>query len=68
MKIVKFKNGMYAIRRQAELWFWKEYEYKDLVTRACWWPRQSNHFRDCLGTKERCEEELVMLTDYGTPV
>lgn len=68
-KLVKFKNGTYAIRRWSLVWL--QYEYKDLK-QDYWWPKRSRFFNDCVGTEERCRDRMKNLepefSDFGTPV
>jgi hypothetical protein len=64
MKIVKFENGKYGIRKG---WFPYSYQYLDLVTtknNEFWWGTESVFFEtDCQGTKERvmavCKRKYV---------
>jgi len=43
MKIVKFKNGKFAIEKG-----WTKKRYKDLRTEGCWWAIGDKFFTDCL--------------------
>jgi len=46
MKVVKFKDGMYGIRKGN--WF-LGYEFKDLI-HDYWWPICSEYFQSCCRT------------------
>jgi hypothetical protein len=59
MKIVKFKNGKYAIRKGIV-----SYEYKDLKTNY-WWSRYSNYFSDCQGTLKEIDETIKRMKEKG---
>lgn len=61
MKIVKFNNGTYGIRR----WFFG-YQFKDLET-AFWWRVGSKWIMHCQGEKEKVIEIFNQKTDYGVP-
>ena len=67
MKIVKFKDGTYGVRRFS-LFF--GYVYKDLANSGAdfWWPRDSRSFRDCRSSKENAEAFFNIATDKGTKV
>ena len=71
MKIVKFKDGTYGIRKGFRLLGWVEYWYRDLVSqRLClWWRTGSGYFKDCKGTKDAVLGYLNKPpVDYGTPI
>lgn len=65
MKIVKFKNGKFGIRRRYWGFLW--YEYKDL-NNNCWWGINSRWMKDCIGTYEQCLEIFHDSNDTGTPL
>jgi hypothetical protein len=52
MKIVKFENGKYGIRRFWFLGWW----FVDLRSPRLNWTRGDSDFEDCLGTLEQCLE------------
>ena len=60
MKIVKFKDGTYGVRRLSLF----GYEYKDFRNPQFWWLRNSQYFPDCHGTHAEAE----YYTDKGTVV
>lgn len=66
MKIVKFKNGKYGIRRRFLGFLW--YQYKDLTGNSLWWSISSPWMKDCIGTYEQCREILHDQNDTGTPL
>lgn len=61
MKIVKFADGKWALRRFSVLiLIWV---YKDLATdHNFWWPRSSMYFRDCLANSEEEVRSRAKLT------
>ena len=59
MKIVKFIDGTYGVRK----WF-GVYLYKDLTISGLWWSISSPHFSDCRGTLSQAE----YFSDKGTVV
>ena len=61
MKIVKFKDGSYGIRRG---WLFG-YEYKDLRG-SFWWRISETYFIDCKGTKEQVMKFYRNKNDKGT--
>ena len=64
MKIVKFKNGKYGVRR----FFVCRYEY--LSSGGAWWGK-SSAFDSCIEiehSKEKAEEIYNAITDKGEPV
>ena len=60
MKIVKFKDGKYGVRRLTLF----GYKYKDFRVVPFWWSRNSRFFSDCRGTLTEAE----YYTDKGTVV
>ena len=69
MKIVKFNNGKYAVRRFSILAL--GYEYKNLMIgghSSFWWSRRSEYFKDCLGDLDVAKKVYNELTDKGTPL
>ena len=59
MKIVKFKDGTYGVRK----WF-GFYLYQDLTIPGLWWSRNSKFFSDCRGTLSQAE----YFSDKGTVI
>lgn len=55
MKIVKFENGKFAIRKFT-IFGW---QYKDLRTGGLWWNQSSVWFSDCLGTYDECAKQFT---------
>lgn len=65
LKIVKFKNGKYAIRR---LWIFG-YEYLDLENPGLFWGKRSRHYGDCLSPDyENVKRVFDDYNDNGAPV
>lgn len=62
MKIVKFDNGKYAVRRQILC----VYEYKSIVS-TIWWSHEDVESY-CQGTLEKITVLFKSLTDYGKEV
>ena len=60
MKIVKFKDGTYGVRRLTL----GGYEYKDFRSPRYWWLITSKFFADCRGTLTEAE----YYTDKGKVV
>ena len=66
MKIIKFRNGKYTIRKWS---FFGGYEYKDLKGGRCfWWGKESVFFDDCIGTLEEVKKKWNSLNDSGRVV
>lgn len=67
MKLVKFKDGTYGIRRFS---IWSlGYEYKSFAPiSSMWWPGCSEYMTHCRTDKETAEKEFNLLTDKGEPV
>ncbi len=65
MKIVKFRNGKYAIRKWC---FFGGYEYKDLKNKCHWWGKEDIYFNDCMGTLEEVKKGWNFLNDSGRVV
>ncbi len=65
MRIVKFKNGKYAIRKID--WMSLCYTYYDSRNNY-WWSKNNECYHYCLGTKEEVEEVFNRLTDHGEEV
>jgi len=69
MKIVKFEDGFYGIRKFSIFYF--RYVYLDIKSRGGWWrPRKSEFFlnsckNDDLEHVKKC---FAMLKDKGTPI
>ncbi len=72
MKIVRFKDGNYAIRKWS---LFGGYAYKDLKSEHdIWWGKDNQYFKDCL-TNDLDYIKLKLLgklkkekEDYGTPL
>lgn len=67
MKIVKFNDGKYGIRRWT---LFGLFEFKDVQnTGYNWWhSKGASMFRNCRGEKEEVERIYDLLTDYGEAV
>ena len=63
MKLVKFNNGNYGIRRLTLF----GYKFKDLKG-IYWWDIKSQFFPNCKGTEKDVKELFDMITDYGKNV
>ena len=64
MKVVKFKDGTYAIRKG-----WIFYKYLDLKTvNSFYWNITDRFFADCKGTKEEVCKRYKQPEDKGTIV
>ncbi len=67
MKIIKFRNGKYAIRKWS--FIFGGYEYKDLKDSKCfWWGREEPFFDNCKGTLEEVKKKWNILNDSGRVV
>lgn len=55
MKLVQFENGKYGVRAG---WFFG-WEFVDLKEPRFKWKRSDEHFYDCMGSKERCEQVVA---------
>lgn len=64
MKIVKFKDGTYGVRRLTLF----GYEYKDFRSIEFWWSRNSQYFPACHGTLTEAEYYTEYYTDKGKVV
>lgn len=64
MKIVKFKDGSYGIRKGV-LFF---YSYLDLFNQSYWWHFGYKTMAYCRGTLEECEKLYNLMTDKGEPI
>jgi len=72
MKIVKFEDGSYAIRRRILFWF----IYMDTRQYGYWWTKGSRFFKDCkiqsFEDATTCFHEYHQIkrrkNDVGTPV
>ena len=62
MKIVKFMDGTFAIRKFSIFFF--SYIYKDLVT-SHWWGLNDAYFYECKGSIERVKKEYYKRKDKG---
>ncbi|WP_136259373.1 hypothetical protein [Rhodanobacter lindaniclasticus] len=67
MKIVKFSDGEYGVRRRVWWKLWVGFEFLDLTCGALWREMDSVYFRDCRGSYERAAKSLAM-RDKGVPV
>lgn len=65
MKIVRFKNGKYGIRRFNV--FRMKHEFKDLKDEY-WWEQGSRLMPHCQGSEEAVREVFDMITDKGERV
>ncbi len=67
MKIVKFKDGSFGIRRLTPI----GYQYKDLV-HSFWWFLGSEHFADCCRDLECAQKAYNKIKhrnkDKGQPI
>lgn len=61
MKLVKFKNGKYGVRRGFIY-------YQFLSSNGFWWPKSQAEQFELEHTKEKAEELFNSLTDKGEPV
>jgi hypothetical protein len=69
MKIVKFDDGTYGIRRRAWWSLFQIYEYRDLkYNDAIWWTRRDKWILDCKGPPQKVKSIFDRLKDKGTPV
>lgn len=73
MKIVKFSDGRYAIRkfRLIEIFFGCVYVYLDLNSDShfkYWWNIDDAFFDNCKGTLKQCKKELEHQKDSGVVV
>lgn len=57
MKIVKWADGTYSVRR----WF-LYYEYKDLRSYSYWWGKSSWYLSSCKGTLDKCQDFIKSQT------
>lgn len=62
MKLVKFKNGKYGIRRTTL------FGYQFLSNNANWWGKGKANDFELEHTEEKARELLYLLTDKGEPV
>lgn len=60
MKLVKFADGKYGVRRRSAWSLWMGYEFLDLVTAGLWWTIGGCYFGDCRGTRESALNALAM--------
>jgi hypothetical protein len=63
MKIVKFEDGRYALRKRILFVLW--YVYKDLMSYDFWWDINSRFIEDC---KTFNLDELKRRVDRGKPI
>ena len=56
MKLIKFSNGMFGVRRWSL--FRMGFEYRDFVSRF-WWKKDSRYFSDCM-TNEKSARDFVL--------
>jgi hypothetical protein len=69
MKIVKFKDGTYAIRRLNIFPFMWGYHYKDLRSKGSyWWKIDEEYFSECKGTLQECKNKINVHLDKGEPI
>ncbi len=65
MKIVKFKDGTYGVRKFS---FLMGYSYVDLTTPHYDWNRYCQYYHNCKGSKEESDKVFERLTDKGSVV
>jgi hypothetical protein len=69
VKIVKFKDGTYGVRRVS---FWVPFpwfEYLDLRSNSLyWWDQRDAYFTDCQGTLAEAQARMNRATDKGRPI
>ncbi len=67
MEVVRFKNGMYGVRRSR---FWFDYEFLDMREdkQSNWWAQHENVVKYCQGTLEDAKTYCIGAIDKGTPV
>jgi len=63
MQLVKFKNGMFGVRRRVASTL--GYEFRDLDQKGFWWQPDSIWFGLCKGTRQMAEGELKRLQPNG---
>lgn len=63
MKLVKFKDGTYGVRR----WSWNllSYEYLYFSNFEPWWSHMFIHSKSWRTTEEKARKEIDYLTDKG---
>ena len=62
MKLVKFKNGTYGVRKG----FWPFYAFYDFTNTGFWWNNDSKFWHDCQTTDEQRARDFVKdHNDYG---
>jgi len=66
MKLVKFKNGKFGVRRWS-LFGWYEFVSFDMGCKF-WWGSTSDHFEDCQTTEEQAREFYNRIGDNGKVV
>ena len=66
MKLVKFKDGTYGVRKWS--WLSLSYRYLDLKHGFYWWDRSSSFFRGCKGTEARSRSLMNSISDRGKVV
>lgn len=62
MKLVKFKDGTWGVRRRVAF----TYQFLDMDS-TTWWERMSAVNRFCRGTEEQARKLLETMTDTGEP-
>ena len=69
LKVVRFNNGEYAVRRETGIFF-KDYSYFNVCNKCCiyWEHFEGRMFVDCQSTYEEAVKNLSRITDYGAPV
>ena len=63
MKLVKFNDGSYGIRKRYWI-FW--YKFYDFTSRNSYWWSLSKYPDDIKTTKNEAESKLLKLKDFGT--
>ena len=69
LKIVKFNNGKYAVRKETGV-FVKDYRYLNTHNMGYmhWECFEDRRFIECQSTYEEAVENLSRITDYGVPI
>ena len=68
MKVVKFKNGKYAIRKWSLFYFGYVYLDTTYSSSAVWWRKRDKWFKDCyINDISIAQELLAEIKDEGVP-
>jgi len=65
MKLVKFKNGKWGLRKGSFIW---GYSFRDFKNGGFWWSQESQHFRDCMTDEDTARDYFNLATDCGEAV